>query len=386
MKLYLFFIWSLFLVLFLNIYNYSYFLKLLSILWYIASVLIIYLSFKLNIKYGFIQLNIKKIIKALRSKSKNDVSPRESLWVSLAAKIGVGSLSGVALAIYVGGVGTIFWMVIISLFVAVNTFFECILGITYREKINGNYVGGPNYYIRKCLGNKSLGLLYSILIIITYSGLFLSIQANTIVSITNYFRINNNLVVIILLVIVFMTIINGIRGVIKVNKIIVPLMIIFYVGLGLYVLVVNFNVIPTLIIKIISNAFNLKTIVSVFLIGMQRAIFVSESSLGTCAITSSVCDNNPVSQGLIEVMGIYITIFLVCLTTFLIVVTSNYNLMEFNNLNGIEILLHAFNYHFGLFGGIILAIIAIMFAFSTIISSYFFGESNIMILFKNKYI
>ena len=356
----------------------------LSLTWYIASILILYLAITLTKRFKFKQLNLKKIMIALKSKSKNNISPLASLSTSLAAKIGVGSLSGVALAIYFGGIGTIFWIIIISLLVSINTYYECILGIKYRDP--QKYIGGPSYYIKKCLGNKKLSLLYSILIIITYSGLFLSIQANTIVSITNYFNINNHLVIIILIIIVLLIILNGIGGVIKVNKILVPIMLIFYFLLGLIVIVNNYMLIPKLIIDVMHEALNLKSIIPVFLIGMQRAIFVSESSLGTSAISASACDNLSDSQGLIEVLGIYITIFVVCLTTFLIIVTSDYNIINFSNINGIELVLYAFNYHFGSLGGTILSLITIMFAFSTIIASYFFGERNLNIISPKKII
>ena len=105
----------------LNVVNYSLFLKLLSITWYIASILIIYSGIKYTIKYRGIQLKINEFIKAIKSKSNNNVSPLSSLSMSLAAKIGVGSLSGVALALYFGGVGSIFWMCLISLLVSINT-------------------------------------------------------------------------------------------------------------------------------------------------------------------------------------------------------------------------------------------------------------------------
>jgi len=361
-------------------------MKILSFVWYIASILIIYLAISLSKKYKFMQINIRKIIRAIKSKSNNNVSPIASLCISLAAKIGVGSLSGVALAIYFGGIGTIFWIVVISLLVSINTYYECILGIKYRDIDNGRYVGGPSYYIRKCLGNRKISLLYGVLVIVTYSGLFLSIQANTIVSVTNYFHINNNIVIIFLVVIVLFIISNGIGGVIKVNRVLVPLMLMVYFGIGVYIFFGNIKILCGLIINVIYEAFNVRSIISVFLIGMQRAIFVSESSLGTSAICASICDNVPEHQGLIEVLGIYITIFLVCLTTFLIIVTSDYNVVNFSNLNGIEIVIYAFNYHFGSFGGIILSGIAIMFAFSTIISSYFFGESNLKIISSKKII
>jgi len=157
----------------LNIFNYNAFLSMLSITWYIASILIIYSGIKYSFKYKFKQFNIREFIKAIKSKSKNNVSPMASLSMSLAAKIGVGSLSGVALALYFGGVGSIFWMCIISLLVSINTYVECKLGIKYRDKIGNSFVGGPSFYIKKCLNNKYLSILYGILVIVTYSVLFL---------------------------------------------------------------------------------------------------------------------------------------------------------------------------------------------------------------------
>lgn len=356
----------------------------LSIIWYIASILIIYLAIKGSIKYKFIQLNIKEIIKGIKSKSNNDIKPLSSLCVSLAAKIGVGSLSGIALAIYYGGIGTIFWIVIIGLLISINTYIECILGIKYRIKIKNRYIGGPSYYIKKCLNNKYLSIIYSILIIISYSILFLSVQANTIASVGAYFKMNTNYIMILLLLITIFIIIKGIKSITKINSILVPIMLIFYFILGIFVFINNYQIIPSIIINIFKESLNLKSIIPVFLIGMQRGIFITESSLGTSAIAASTCDNNPESQAMLEVFGIHITIFLVCLTTFLIIVTSNYNTEIYNNINGIEIVLYAFKYHFGQFGSILLAIITIMFALSTIISSYLFGESNLFILSDKK--
>lgn len=370
----------------LNIINYNYFLTLLSITWYLVSILIIYSSIKFTIKYKFLQINIPKIIEAIKSKSKNNISPLSSLCISLAAKIGVGSLSGVALAIYFGGVGSIFWLIIVSFIVSINTYIECILGIKYREKEGNSYIGGPSYYIKKSLKNNHLALLYGFLVIITYSGLFLSIQSNTIVSTITYFNIKPEYIIIILFLTTLFIITKGVKGISTVNTILVPIMLIFYLILGIYVLINNLNILPNLLKNIINEAFNLKSIIPVFLIGMQRAIFITESTLGTSAISASSCDNDPKRQGLLEVLGIHITTLLVCLTTFLIIATSNYDTINFQNINGIEIVLYAFNYHFGKKGSLFLTIITILFAFSTIISSYFFGESNINIFSKNKHL
>ena len=367
----------------LNIVNYNYFLSLLSITWYITSILIIYSGIKYSFKYKFIQFKIKEFIISIKSKSKNDVSPLASLSMSLAAKIGVGSLSGVALALYFGGIGSIFWMCIISLLVSINTYVECILGIKYRDKLGHAFVGGPSFYIKKCLKNKYLSILYSVLIIVTYSGLFLSIQSNTIVSVLSFFDINTTVIIFVLSLVTFIIIIKGANNIFLVDSVLVPIMLIFYLGLGIYVLINSNNIID--IFKLmISEAFNIRSIIPVFLVGMQRAIFISESGIGTSAISASACDNDPNKQGVLEILGIHITTFLVCFITFLIIVTTDYNLIDFGNINGIEIVMYAFNYHFGNFGRILLSIITILFAFSTIISGYFFGENNMKIFTNNK--
>ena len=356
----------------------------LSIIWYIASVLIIYSGIKYSIKYKFIQLNIEEIKKAIKSKSNNNVSPISSLCISLAAKIGVGSLSGIALAIYYGGIGTIFWICLISLIISINTYVECKLGIKYRIKNKDNYLGGPSYYIKKCLNNKKLSYLYSILIIITYSILFLSIQTNTIINTFNHFNINSIYTSIFLFIITFIIIIKDIKGISTINTIIVPIMLIFYLILGIYIFIANINMISEIIMQVLKSAFNIRSIIPVFLIGMQRAIFITESSIGTSAISASICDNNPHKQGMLEVFGIYVTIFIVCLTTFILIVTSDYELINYQVTSGIDLVIYAFNYHFGSRGIIFLSIITTLFAFSTIVASYYFGESNLIFLNNHK--
>lgn len=367
-----------------NIYSRNYFLVLLSIVWYIASVIIMYSSAKFSFKYRFKQIRIREFIRAIKSKSKNKISPLSSLSISLAAKIGVGSLSGVALAIYYGGLGSIFWLIVISLIVSINTYVECILGIKYRDKVNGKYVGGPSYYIRKCLGNKKLSIIYSILVIIAYSGLFLSVQSNTIVASLSYFNIKSIYVMVFLFISTLIVILKGELGVARVNSKLVPGMIVAYALMGGYIVVIKHDMIFSLILQVIKEAFNIRSIIPVFLIGMQRAIFITESSLGTSAISASLCDNEGNNQAMLEVLGIHITTFIVALTTFLIIATSNYSALNLENINGIELVIMAFNYHFGAIGSLNLSLITVLFAFSTIISSYYFGESNLENITSNK--
>lgn len=362
-----------------NIVSYDSFLLLLAIVWYIASVMIMYSSFKYSIKYKARQFNIKRIVRAIKGSGNGKIKPLESLCVSLAAKIGVGSLSGVALSLYFGGIGSIFWLMVISLLVSINTYRECILGIRYRDKIDNGYVGGPSYYIKKCLGNKYLSKLYGLLVIMAYSFLFLSIQTNTIVNSLYYLNIDKGIIGIVLLLVTFLIIRKGLDGISKVNSILVPVMLIFYVVLGGYVFINHYQDMGRIFGRMIQEAFSFRSILTSFLVGMQRAIFITESSIGTSAISASSCDNDPDKQGMLEVMGIHVVTFLICLTTFLIIITTDYESVNFGNINGIEIVMYAFKCHFGSKGMINLSLITVMFAFSTIISSYFFGVSNLRI-------
>ena len=231
--------------------------------------------------------------------------------------------------------------------------------------------------------NKYLSILYGILVIVTYSGLFLSIQSNTIVSVLYDFNISATLIVFILSIVTFFIIMKGSHNIFLIDSILVPVMLIFYLILG-GIAIFNSSNLLSVFKLMFDEAFEFKSIMSVFLIGMQRAIFISESGIGTSAISASSCDNDPSKQGMLEILGIHITTFLVCFITFLIIVTSSYNIVDFGNINGIEIVMYAFNYHFGKFGRIILSIITILFAFSTIISGYFFGENNVRIFTNNK--
>ena len=150
----------------------------------------------------------------------------------------------------------------------------------------------------------------------------------------------------------------------------------------------NINLLPSLLINIFKEAFNFKALVygmlSVILIGIQRGIFSNEAGLGTAAIASgSSSESIPIKQGMISTLGIYFVTFIVCTGTAFIILTSNYNTLNYVDVNGIEITLNAFNYHLGNFGNIILYICIIAFSFSTIVSRYYYRKSNLKFIFKN---
>lgn len=355
-----------------------------SIIWSITTILMLSCGLYFSYKLHFIQLNIKEIIISLFSKS----SSLKSLAISLSSRIGVGSLSGIALSIYLGGVGTIFWLWITSIIMAVNCYVESYYGVIYQEKEQKISKGGPSYYISKGLNNKKLALLYSVLIIITYSFAFTTIQANTIVkSIKVTFNINYNIIILLLVLITIFFIMKDIKKITQYIARFVPFMLIPYLILGVIIIVSNINDIKNILFMIFTSAFNIKSLgfglLGVVIMGLQRGVFATEAGIGTSAMAAGSTNNDPKKEAMLQVLGIYFTSLIICTITAFIILTSNYSTESFNNINGIELILYAFNYHFGKFGNILLCLITCLFAYSTIISSYYYGEVNLLSIKKN---
>lgn len=361
-----------------------------NLLWSLATVLLLISGIYFAIKLDFLHLNIKRIFKSLEkdSNDKSGISPFESLTIALGGCIGVGSLAGIALAIYKGGIGTIFWIFISCLLVAPNSLVENALSIIYQKKNKNEYIGGPSYYIKNGLGYKKLAILYALLISVAYICGFLTIQSNTIVkSITNIYNVNPLIIGLIIGILSFLIIRKGTKGIAKFSSYFVPFMGAVYLFFSLLIIVKNINLLPNLIINIIKEAFNFKSlgygIFSNMLIGIQRGIFSSESGVGSAAIASgSSTIKDPIKQGLIQTMGIYFITFIICLSTAFIILTSNYDSYSYLNVNGIEITQNALIYHLGDLGNLVLYFCIIAFSFSTIVSGYFYGEVNLKFLFK----
>lgn len=359
--------------------------------WVIAALIIFISGIYFTIKLRFVQFDFKRMFKSLNRKSggKNSITPKQALMMVLAGRVGVGSISGVAFAIFTGGVGSIFWMWIAALFAVTNAFGETVLGIKYKEKDEGNiYKGGPSYYIKKGLKNNKLSIIYAIIIIICYACGFTSIQSNTITaSAIQLFSIDKIIIAIILSIIVFIIIFGGVKKISDVTSKIVPFMIILYILTGFYILCVNYTQIPIMLKKIVKSAFNIKSVtggfLGTFLVGLQRGIFSNEAGIGTGSIASSTVESNEAAeQGYIQMLGVYITTMLICTATAIIIMTSDYNLLNLGDINGIEITQHAFKYHLGNLGNIIVFISIIMFAFSTILTGYYYGESSLKSIFN----
>ena len=294
-----------------------------------------------------------------------------------------------ALAIYIGGPGSVFWMWIACIITSINAYCETYLGAKYQLSDGDNYKGGPAFYIKSGLHDNGLAFSYALLVILAYLVGFMSIQANTIaVSINQLYGFSIVSIAVVLTIISFISIMKGIDRIVSITSKLVPIMGIVYILLSIIVIVLNYEVISQVLISIIKGAFNIKSFVSsfipTFIIGIQRGTFATEVGLGTGAIASSCTKTTDrVSLGLLQVLGIYFTVFVVCTSTALIILTSNYTSLNFDNMNGIELTSYALNYHLGNAGSFVLVLLVIMLAYSTIVAGYYYGECNLKYLIKN---
>ena len=340
----------------------------------------LYFSFRLR----FIQFRFRSMFKSFFSYS-GGVSSFGLLMTSLAGRIGVGSIAGVCLSIYIGGAGSIFWMWVSTFFCCVISYCEVVLGVKYKVL---DY-GGPSYYIRDGLGNKVLGGIYSILIIVSYIGCFLCIQSNTITrSIVSLFSFSPYVIGLCISVITFFCIYGGFKSIVGVCNKIVPIMCLIYIGSSVIICFMNYDVFFDVLFSIFFDAFNVKSFfggfIPMIIIGIQRGIFSNEAGIGTSSIVASSSGSSDFrGQGFIQMLGVYITTLVICTSTAFIVLFSDVFSFSFDDINGIELASHAFFYHFGDIGVYILVFSVVLFSFSTIITGYYYGESSFNYFFSN---
>lgn len=359
-----------------------------DIIWFVTTFFIIYVGIYYTIYLKFPQFRWIKIVKSLKKVSKKKSNSFKLLNLTLAGKIGVGSISGIALCIYVAGPSSLFWLWISVFILASLSYIETKLGIKYRNNENEECVGGPSFYIEKGLKKKTLARIYSILIIITYVFAFISIQTNTIIiSLESVFNVNKLIIIAILIMITYLSIHKGINTISNLTSFLTPIMGCLYILVGAIVIINNSTEVVEILKNIVSTALSFNglkgSILIPIIIGIERGIFSNEAGLGTTAMISSLSnDKNIEKQANIQIIGTFFTSLVICTITAIIILTSNYQDLNLSQINGIEIVSNAFYEHFGYIGIILLTAIIFLFAFSTIVTSYYYGEINIKYLFN----
>lgn len=366
-----------------------------------------------TVYFGFIQFrgfgHSISLVKGdyLDPKDAGEVTPFQALATALSGTVGLGNIAGVGVAVYLGGPGATFWMILAGLLGMASKFTECILGVHYRnEYANGTVSGGPMYYLSKGLsedGKAALGKFLAIFFSICCIGGALGggnmFQANQsfaqISSIVPFFEGKGWLFGLIMAILVGVVIIGGIKSIARVTEKIVPGMAVLYVGSALVIIFINIGALPDAIVSIFTGAFAPTAVaggvVGALIQGFKRAAFSNEAGIGSASIAhSAVQTKHPVTEGYVALLEPFIDTVVICtMTSLVIVITGSW--VPDSGVTGIALTSKAFEANFSGFG-YVLAIAAVLFAFSTMISwsyyglkawTYMFGEGKTKeIIFK----
>ena len=317
-----------------------------------------------------------------KEKTHKHISSFQAFAVSVATRVGTGNLAGVATAIAIGGPGAIFWMWIIALIGSATAFIESTLGQLFKQRHHDSFIGGPAYYIQQGLHCRWMAILFAILITITFGLSYNSIQSNTICgAMQEAFGWSPMIVGIVLSIIALFIVFGGIHRIANVSAVLVPLMAIGYFILVVVIVLMNIQLIPHVFKVIITNAFGFDqtiggTLGATIMNGVKRGLFSNEAGEGSAPnVASTATVSHPVKQGLIQALGVFTDTLLVCsCTAFVILISGLYQSPE---LNGIALTQAALASEIGSVGPIFIAIAIFLFAFSSIIGNYYYGEANI---------
>ena len=322
------------------------------------------------------------------NKNHRHVSSFQAFAVSVATRVGTGNLAGVATAIAIGGPGAIFWMWVIALLGSATAFVESTLAQLFKQRHKDSFIGGPAYYIRKGLHQEWMAILFAILITITFGLSYNSIQSNTICgAMHEAFGWNPLVVGIALSVLALVIVFGGIHRIAKVSSVLVPLMAIGYFLLAVVIVVMNIEHIPYVLKVIVTDAFGLEqgiggALGATIMNGVKRGLFSNEAGEGSAPnVAATATVSHPVKQGLIQALGVFTDTLLVCsCTAFVILISGLYNVPE---LNGIALTQAALGSEIGAAGPMFIAVAIFLFAFSSIIGNYYYGEANIRFMTSN---
>lgn len=314
--------------------------------------------------------------------NKRQVSSFQAFAVSIASRVGTGNLAGVATAIAVGGAGAVFWMWIVALLGSANAFIESTLAQLYKRKDNDSFIGGPAYYMQYGLGKRWMGVLFAVLIAITFGFAFNSVQSNTICAAWEHaFGIEHTWMGIGITVTTLLIIFGGIHRIAKVSSWIVPIMAVGYILLALGVVIYNITEIPAVLGHIFRSAFGWEQAIgggmgAAVMHGVKRGLFSNEAGMGSAPnVAATATVSHPVKQGLIQALSVFTDTLVICTCTAFIILVSNPT--PDASLNGIQLTQVAFTAQIGHLGSVFVAIAILLFAFSSIIGNYYYGEANV---------
>lgn len=361
-----------------------------NVLWsYVLIVVLVGLGLWFTASTHCVQLRmLPEMVRVLttgsstKPKSK-EVSTFQAFCISAASRVGVGNIAGVAIAIVLGGPGAVFWMWVIAFIGAATGFIESTLAQIYKiPKADGLFHGGPAYYIENALGQPKIARLFAVLLAVTFGLIYNSVQANTIAAaFHSAFDIPQDTTAFVLALTVGIIIFGGVNRVAAITSYLLPFMAGIYLFIALAVIVIHIDRVPAMFALIFHDAFYPQAAVggglgAVILTGVKRGLFSNEAGEGSVPnAAATAATSHPVKQGLVQSFGVFVDTWLVCsATAFIILLSGQYTIG--GELTGVRLAQAALAADFGDIAPPLLAFLIFLFAFSSLISNYAYGEIN----------
>jgi len=373
-----------------------------TVLWsYLLVFTLIPLGIYFTVRTKFVQFRLffhmfKVITEGTKKKIKNgkkSISPFQAFCIGCASRVGTGNIAGIAIALTIGGPGAIFWMWLLALFGAASAFVESTLAQIYKVKDGSGYRGGPAYYMEQALKKRWMGVLFSILLITCFGFVFNSVQANTIAnSFQKAFGIETWMTGAVIAAATAIIIFGGVKRIARVTEFLVPFMAVAYLCVVAYLFVTNIYMVPHVFALIFKGAFGLTqftgglagvTVRVVLQTGVARGLFSNEAGMGSAPNAAATAEtSHPVKQGLIQAMGVFFDTLVICsATAFIVILAGKYSSSGYE---GVQLTQESLSYFVGNWGNIFIAICILMFAYSSILGNYYYGETNIEFMCTKK--
>jgi AGCS family alanine or glycine:cation symporter len=337
---------------------------------------------------------IPEMFRVFKDKPQSGVSPFGAFTISAAARIGTGNIAGVATAITMGGPGAVFWMWMMALIGGASAFVESVLAQLYkvRDTEPGTYRGGPAYYMQKALGMRWLGVVFAVLITLTFGFVLTAVQSNTITvatkgSIGSDASWFNPVLGVALAVLLALAVFFGVKRLTAVTKVIIPVMAGLYLLVGLVIVLLNLGSVPGMLGDIIGGALGFREVAggavgTAILQGVRRGMFSNEAGMGSAPNAAASAETtHPVKQGLVQTLGVYFDTLVICTMTAFVILSANPTLGQ---RGGADVTQSAFTSTLGDWAGHLLTLVIFMVAFSSMIGNYYYGESNIQFITRSK--
>lgn len=340
----------------------------------------------LTVRSKFIQVRLfKESFKVILEKpaTENGISSFGALMVSTASRVGTGNIIGVATAICAGGAGAVFWMWVTAIIGGASAFVESTLAQIYKKRNDdGTSYGGPAFYMRDALKQRWLGVIFSVLIIMTYAVGYNMLAAynlqDTFSAFDFYSKTTAVVIGIILAVLFGIIVIGGAKRLVKVTEVMVPVMGVLYVLVAIFVLILNAKQLPGMFAMIFESAFDFKAIFGGFagsciMNGIKRGLYSNEAGMGSAPNAAATADvSHPAKQGLVQMLSVFIDTLLICTATAFMCLSSG---VAFNSdMGGASFVQASMAENLGSFGPVFLCVAMSLFAFTTLIGNYSYCE------------